>query len=50
MMARPVVDLPEPEFADDPKALAAEGKGYVAHRSEIAIVAGVGDAQIAHRQ
>ena len=50
MMARPVVDLPEPNSPTMPKALAAEGEGHVAHGTEIAVVAGVDDAQIAHGQ
>ena len=50
MMARPVVDLPEPDFADDAQALAAQGEGHVAHRADIAVVAGIGDAQVAHGQ
>ena len=44
-MARPVVDLPEPDFADDAEPLAAQGEGDVAHGADSA-ASWEGDAEV----
>src|SRR5882672_3801842 len=35
-------------FAHDAQALAAQGEADAAHRADIAVVAGIGDAEVAH--